>query len=649
MRFPPSFLDEIRQRLPTSGVVGRRVKLRKAGREFSGLSPFNSEKTPSFYVNDQKGKWFDFSAGKNGDIFTFVMETEGLSFPEAVEKLAAEAGVPMPARDPEMEAREKERATLYEVMEMAAAFFEESLQSRAGANARGYLSNRGLGPDLQRRFRVGYARPDRSALKEHLAGKNVTQEQMIETGLLIAGDDIPVSYDRFRDRVMFPITDFRGRIVGFGGRALSTDVPAKYLNSPETDLFHKGSLLYNGAEARKATHDSGQSVIVVEGYVDVIQMVGAGFPGTVAPLGTAVTDRQLEILWRMADEPILCFDGDGAGLRAANRVVDLALPLLKPGKSIRFALLPAGQDPDDLIRAAGKDAVQAVIGAARPLVDMVWGRETESGVFDTPERRAALEARLRDIARVIEDESVRRHYSQAFAERVAAFFPAPERRNERRPWQPRERGEWQRGGEGRGRPFDPSRFSRPGGRQPLPVSDQLKRSMLLSGKAAWPLREAVLVMTMVNHPDLLHRHLDDFASTELGHPDLEGLRGVLLSHATGDDFDAAGLRKFLGSGRYSAILQRLDGQIEACGYWPAMASASDRDAEDSWLQALTLQRRQRTLNKELKDAELALAAEPSEANLARLVDIQHQLARSEGTEALIEGFGTSSGRQARTS
>jgi DNA primase len=637
MRFPATFLDEIRQRLPASAVVGRRVKLRKQGREFAGLSPFNAERTPSFFVNDQKGKWFDFSAGKNGDIFTFLMETEGLSFPEAVERLASEAGVPMPARDPEMEAREKERATLFEVMDMAASFFEESLQSRAGANARGYLANRSLGADLQRRFRVGYARADRSALKEHLAGKGVSQEQMVEAGLLIAGDDIPVSYDRFRDRVIFPIADFRGRIVGFGGRALSSDVPAKYLNSPETDLFHKGSLLYNGADARKAAHDT-ERVIVVEGYVDVIQMAGAGFAETVAPLGTALTERQLEILWRMVDEPVLCFDGDGAGLRAANRVVDLALPLLQPGKSVRFALLPGGQDPDDLIRGSGRDAMAAVIAAARPLVDMIWSRETEAGVFDTPERRAALEARLREIARGIAEESVRRHYVQAFQERIAAFFPAAERPDRRRSFVPRERS----GFRGRGRGDSPS------SQTPLPVSDQLRRTTLLAGRAGLSLREAVLVGTMVNHPELVHRHHDDFAELELANPDLDALRAAVLDGAADGEGDGIALRERLAP-RFSAILSRLDGQIEACGHWPAMASASDRDAEEGWLQALTLHRRKMTLSKELRDAESALAAEPSDANLARLIDIQRQLAKSEGTEALIEGFGASSGRQVRTS
>jgi DNA primase len=645
MRYPAGFLDEIRARLPASAVVGRRVKLRKQGREFAGLSPFNAEKTPSFFVNDSKGRWFDFSAGKNGDIFNFLMETEGLTFPEAVERLAAEAGVPMPERDPHAEEREKERATLYDVLELAAKFFEERLQSREGAAARGYLLNRGLGLDLQRKFRVGYAGPERAALKEHLAGKSIDQNQMIAAGLLVAGDDIPVSFDRFRERVIFPIADFRGRIVGFGGRALASDVPAKYLNSPETELFHKGSLLYNGAEARKAVHDAG-TVIAVEGYVDAIQMVGAGFTHTVAPLGTALTERQLEILWRMADEPILCFDGDSAGLRAAFRAVDLALPLLKPGKSIRFALLPGGQDPDDLIRSAGKDAMAAVIAAARPLVEMIWVRETEAHVFDTPERRAALEARLREIAGGIGDESVRRHYGQAFAERVAAFFPDVSQRG-------RANSEWRianrRGDRDRS---STTRYSllatRSDTRSPIPISDRLRRSTILAGRSSYSLREVVLVMTMVNHPGLIPVHLDAFAHIEFAHADLDQLRGALLEiAANGDEWEAPALRGKLGEGRFSALLARLDAQIEAIGHWPAKPDAAPRDAEEGWLQALTLHRRKGTLHKELKDAEAALAEDPSEANLARLVDIQSQLASSEGTEALIEGFGASSGRERR--
>ncbi|MCB1489034.1 MAG: DNA primase, partial [Bauldia sp.] len=533
---------------------------------------------------------------------------------------------------------EKVRATLYDVTELAARFFEEALQSRAGAPARGYLANRAIGPDLQKRFRIGYAPPDRSALKEFLAGKDISTERMIAAGLLVSGDDIPVSFDRFRDRVIFPIADFRGRIVGFGGRAMSSDVPAKYLNSPETDLFHKGSLLYNGAEARKAAHDAG-TVIAVEGYVDVVRMASAGFGHTVAPLGTALTERQLDILWRMADEPILCFDGDKAGLRAAGRAAELALPFLKPGKSLRFALLPEGQDPDDLIRAEGRDAMAEVLAAARPLVELIWTRETEAGVFDTPERRAALEARLREIARAIGDESVRRHYIQALDERLAAFFPAPEpaQRGRRRDYPDRGFG----GGRGDrgGAPRFPAR---------IPVSDRLRQSGILSRQGAPPLREAVLVMTMVDHPALLARHLDEFAHVEIGHRDLVGLRAELLEIVAADhDIDAAALRARLAQSRFAPLVERLDAQISACGLWLATAAASDDDAEKGWHQALTLHRRQRTLHKELKDAEAALANDASEANFARLVDIQNQLANAEGMEALVEGFGASSGREAR--
>lgn len=636
MRFPESFLDEIRARLPASAVVGRKVKLKKQGREFAGLSPFNAEKTASFFVNDSKGKWFDFSAGKNGDIFTFVMETEGLSFPEAVERLAGEAGVPMPARDAEAEAHEKERATLYDVLELATQFFEASLNARTGATARGYLTGRDIGPDLQRAFRLGYAPADRSALKEHLSGKGIPQEQMIAAGLLVSGPDIPVSFDRFRERVIFPIGDFRGRIVAFGGRALSSDVPAKYLNSPETELFHKGGLLYNGAAARNAARDVG-TVVVVEGYVDVIRMVAAGFTHSVAPLGTALTDRQLDILWRMADEPILCFDGDNAGLRAAHRAADLALPQLKPGKSLRFALLPAGQDPDDLIRASGAEAMGAILAAARPLVDLVWGRETDSGTFDTPERRAALEARFAEIARGIADDSVRRHYQQAFAERVSAFFPAPE---------PVERGS--RGGR-------TSRYRSSDFRPPtplrsrlIPVSDRLRRSQAVARPAADSGRERMLVIAMVNHPALLARHLDEFAHLELGSSDLGRLRGAVVDVVShGELEDVAELAKALAENGFAQLIAKLQAEIASNCHWWAAPTANDSDAETSWLQALTLHRRKRTLHKELKEAEAALANEPSDANLARLVDIQNQLANSEGTEALIEGFGASSGRQAR--
>src|SRR6202045_1718827 len=421
MRFTPQFLDELRARLPVSEVVGRRVKLKRAGREWKGLSPFQQEKSPSFTVNDQKGFYHDFSSGKHGDIISFLMETEGVGFAEAVERLAAMAGVPLPAVTPDAARHEQRRKTLYDVMELAAKFFADTLASRNGAKARGYLADRAISPAVQLQFRIGYASGERFALKEYLGAQGIPVDDMVEAGLLVSGEDIPVPYDRFRDRVMFPITDFRDRVIAFGGRALEKDVPAKYLNSPETPLFHKGATLYNIASARAAAH-KGAALIAVEGYVDVIAMVQAGYEATVAPLGTALTTEQLGLLWKMADEPMLCFDGDDAGRRAAYRAVDLALPLLAPGKSLKFVSLPEGHDPDDLVRAGGREAVEEIIGAARPLAHVLWTRETEGGGLDTPERRAAFEARLAALINAIGDDGVRKYYRSEFGERLRGLF-----------------------------------------------------------------------------------------------------------------------------------------------------------------------------------------------------------------------------------
>ena len=649
MRFSPQFLEELRERLPVSEVVGRRVKLKKAGREWRGLSPFNQEKTPSFFVNDQKQAWFDFSSGKNGSIFDFVMMTEGVAFPEAVERLAAMAGVPMPKVSQEETVREQRRKTLHEVVELAAQFFESTLQSRVGAKARGYLADRGIGPETQVRFRMGYAPGDRFALKEHLGNQGIPVEDMIEAGLTIAGDDIPVPYDRFRDRVMFPIPDWRGRLIAFGGRALSPDAQAKYLNSPETQLFHKGSILFNGAKARQAVHD-GKALIVVEGYVDVIAMVTAGFEGAVAPLGTALTEEQLGLLWRIADEPTLCFDGDKAGRRAAYRAVDLALPKLMPGKSLSFAMLPEGQDPDDLIRSGGRPAMEEVLKGARPLAEILWMRETESAAFDTPERRAALEARIGEILNGIANEAVRKYYKQDFDARVRALFMPQQgqgfergRRFEtagRRGGGGNPRGNNRRGG-GQWQTIDP--FAAP--------SPRIGQSPLVRGhRSALPPREALILMAVIEHPWLLETHLEEFAEIELVNPDADQLRRAVLEAASGETaIDSDTLKRDLAAKGAEPLLSRVRGAITHTSDWPARAGAGESDVSQWWAHIVTLHRKTRTLNRELKDAERALGDDPSEANFAWIRDVQNRLAALEGTEALIEGFGASSGRSVRGS
>lgn len=674
MRFTPQFLDELRARLSVSEVVGKRVKLKKAGREWKGLSPFQQEKTPSFYVNDQKGFYHDFSSGKHGDIITFVMETDGLPFAEAVERLASIAGLPLPAVTPDAARHEQRRRTLNDVMELAAKFFAETLASRVGAKARGYLADRAISPATQLQFRLGYAPPppERFALKEHLGKLGVSVEDMIETGLLVAGNDIPVPYDRFRDRVMFPITDLRGRVIAFGGRALEKDVPAKYLNSPETPLFHKGDNLYNHQTARKATHD-GASLIVVEGYVDVIAMVTAGFAGAVAPLGTALTENQLALLWKMADEPILCFDGDRAGQKAAYRAADLALPFLAPGKSLRFALLPEGQDPDDLARSGGRGAIEEVIAAARPLADMIWSRELEGGNFATPERRAALEARIKELSNGIRDEVVRRYYRDEFVERLQRTF-APDggrggfagRGNFRqggggRSFQPRGGQANRFGGQGFGQGFGGGRRGAPG-LIPLPsgpyqaASPQLAASPIMRGqRSAISRREALILQSLINHPWLLHEHLEEVAALEFAHPEAHKLRAGIIAafandhhHSPDPGEQAEKMRADIEKGGFSQLLQRVEGGITTAAVWGAREGAARDDVLATWHQLVALHRQYHSLLRELKDAELALGEDPSEASLAWLRDVKARLAEVDGTEALIEGFGELSGRFQRS-
>jgi DNA primase len=637
MRFPQSFLDEIRARLPVSEVVRRRVALKKAGREWKGLSPFNPEKTPSFTVNDQKGFYHCFSSGKHGDQFRFLMETEGVSFPEAVERLAGMAGLPLPKVSPEDEKREERRKTLHEVVEFAAKFFEESLQARTGARARGYLADRGVAPETIAQFRIGYAPAERFALKEYLGAKKIPVEDMVEVGLLISGDDIPLPFDRFRERVMFPIHDFKGRVVGFGGRALG-DAEPKYLNSPETPLFHKGWLLYNGAPARKAAHD-GAPLIVVEGYMDAIAMSAAGFAATVAPLGTALTEDQLGLLWRIVDEPILCFDGDKAGTRAAFRAAELALPLLTPGKSLRFAVLPEGQDPDDLLRSAGADAMSEVLGKARPLAEMLWVRETAEANLDTPERRAALEQRLGEVLRGIGDETVRRYYRDDLQARLQRLFaPAGSPANVRT----------FAGVRTRSRPFATPRA--PGPRGFGPRSSQFaQRSVAHRTQSGAPPREALILLAALHHPWLLTEHAEELSELDFAHRDSDGLRRTLLDAAAADAAgDPETLAAYVERAGATEIVRRMDRAITHKGDWAMRPGAAREDVLTFWHQIMSLHRKKRTLSRELREAERALGADPTEANFARLKDVQDRLAVLDGTEALIEGFGAPSGRPART-
>jgi DNA primase len=495
MKFSDSFLDEIRARLPVSQVVQRRVPLKRAGREWKGLSPFNKEKTPSFTVNDQKGFYHDFSSGKHGDIFSFLMETEGLSFPEAVERLAGEAGLELPKPDPQFERTAKERLGLFDALEAAARRFEEALQAGEGREALHYAQARGLTAETVREFRIGFAANAKEALKATLTKRGFTEQQLLDAGLLIKPDDGRATYDRFRNRLTIPILDAKGRVIAFGARALASDQEPKYLNSPETRLFDKGSTIFNFARARKSAFDSGE-LVVVEGYMDVIALHQAGFANTVATLGTAFTERQMELLWQLAPEPIICFDGDKAGEAAAARAIDRMLPVLREGRSFRFAFLPEGSDPDDLVRSKGGGALASCLAGARPLIDVLWLRELKTHPIDTPERRAAFEARLEDLLSQIGNTRVRDHYRREAKNRLFSL--------------------WREQGSPRGR--------RPGGVPPQPPA----RSGATPMPSAYGFA-TVIALALANHPWLLDRYAEEVAHLEVRDRKLAALLAKITS------------------------------------------------------------------------------------------------------------------------
>ena len=403
-------LEEFKARLPIAEIVGRYVRLIRRGREFSGLCPFHQEKSPSFTISEEKGFYHCFGCNQHGNAVDFIMAIEGLDFSQAIQRLSDLTGLPTPMRAGKKSTQADK--TLYQANEAAARWFQNSLRGQQGGEARAYIERRGLDEDIIQRFGLGYAPSGRHSLRNALMAEGFSEPHLVRAGLLITPEDGDGCYDRFRHRLMFPILDSRGRPVGFGGRALG-EARAKYLNTPETELFHKGDLLYGLSLARTAARQRG-TVVVAEGYMDVIALARAGFEHAVAPLGTAVTEAQLTLLWQMVDEPIICLDGDEAGLRAGHRLIERALPMLKPGKSLRFALLPDGNDPDDMLKQGGRDKLAQLVDQAMPLLDFLWQSETRKRALDTPERQAALRQRLFELSRSIDHAEVRQLFREAF-------------------------------------------------------------------------------------------------------------------------------------------------------------------------------------------------------------------------------------------
>ena len=518
MSLPPGFLDELRARVSLAQVVGRKVmwdqrKSNQGKGDMWAPCPFHQEKSASFHVDDRKGFYYCFGCHAKGDVFTFVRETENMEFMEAVEMLARDAGMPMPARDPRAQQKADRRTQLAEVMEAAVRHYRLQLGTGAASAARDYLERRGLDTAALSRFEIGFAPDARQGAFQALTGQGIPAAMVIEAGICAKPDEDrrdAAPYDRFRGRIMFPIRDARGRCIAFGGRSMDPNARAKYLNSPETPLFDKGRSLYNHAPAREAA-GKGQPLILAEGYMDVIALSEAGFTGAVAPLGTAVTEDQLQLLWRIAPEPVVCLDGDKAGLRAAYRVIDLALPLLEAGRSLRFALMPEGKDPDDLIRAEGQGAMQKVLDAALPMVDLLWRRETDGLSFDSPERRAALDKALADKTGLIRDPGLRRHYDDALRDLKWQLF-------RRRP----------AGGAGGGRKWTPR-----GTPEPARATTRQSRLVAAGEGSEEHLREAVILAALVSTPDVVPEFESQLERMDCRDPAHSAMLGAILAHVDG--------------------------------------------------------------------------------------------------------------------
>ena len=537
MSLPPGFLDELRSRSSIAQVVGRKViwdprKSNQGKGDMWAPCPFHQEKTASFHVDDRKGYYYCFGCHAKGDAIGFIKDTENVSFMEAVEILAREAGMHMPARDPQAQKKADRRTVLADIMEQATQFYRLQLKTAVAGTARDYLSGRGLGEAGQDRFEIGFAPPGWQNLWDHLTSKGVDEDLIFAAGLCKPSTKGGKPYDTFRDRIMFPIRDPRGRCIAFGGRAMDPSDNAKYLNSPETELFDKGRSLYNHGPAREAS-GKGQPLVVAEGYMDVIAMALAGFNATVAPLGTAVTENQLQLLWRISPEPTIALDGDKAGLRAALRLIDLALPLLNAGQSLRFCILPEGQDPDDLIRTQGAGAMRSLIENSKPLVHLLWQRETEGGNFDSPERKAALDKALREALNKISDPSLRKHYEKEIERLKFLLF----------------------------KPTGPNKKRNDGSWRKKNVASELavestKRSMLASSTdVEVRIREAVILAILVAHPGLVSEFIGDLETLDLHGNDHRMLLSALLRHSNEAEPDR--LRNILDAEVGSDALEKL--------------------------------------------------------------------------------------------
>ncbi|MDN3566928.1 DNA primase [Paeniroseomonas aquatica] len=614
MALPPAFLDELRARTPLHGLIGRKTRLVRNGRQWKGCCPFHNEKTPSFYVYDDH--FHCFGCGAHGDAISFVMQTEGAAFPEAVERLAGEAGLEVPRATPQAAERERRAKDLHGVCAAAEAAFRRRLTLPEGREALAYLRRRGLSEATIARFGLGWSGEGRGALAADLKGEGITPEQLVAAGLMKPRDpDRPEAgvVDMFFNRVIFPIRDRRGRTISFGGRILGDGQP-KYVNGPETELFSKRRSLYGLDLAREGAFRGGP-VVVVEGYMDVIALHQAGFSGAVAPLGTALTAEQLEALWQVSPEPVLCFDGDAAGVKAAGRSAELALPLLAPDRSLRLATIAGGEDPDTLVAKGGPAAFQAVLDAARPLSVALYDLLAGASPPATPEQRAGFRNRLEEAAKAIPDRALAAEYKRALLDRFfasgrgarPAFAPGGKPRPA---WTP---------GKGRGRPGELSSIA---GLQRVAIDQPGIRLE----------RARNLLAILVRHPAILPEVEEALGALDLPAGECQVLRAALLRWLhVADVLDSQGLMDHL---RQAGLESPLAWAVRSMGLSQAAhPEAQPKDAIDGWWHFFGLLRGEAELVEDRAEAQRMLVETNDPIAQQRLIRLQEALNALRGGEA----------------
>ena len=602
MKFSIETLNEIKDKISVSQVVEKTVQLKKRGKEFVGLSPFTKERTPSFTVNDEKQFYHCFSTNKHGDIFTFLVEVGGLSFPEAVEKLADEAGVQLKTFSPSEEEKINKSKKIYEALEMSKSFFSSQIFDDNNSLALKYIRKRGLDNEIINSYEIGYA-PQGNKLEKFLLSKGISHEIMTLAGMTIKDENKKDNfYDRFRNRIIFPIRDIRNRVVGFGGRVINSNDQPKYLNSPETPVFHKGSLLYNYSKIRPNLKNN-DNLIVVEGYMDVVSLASKGLQNAVAPLGTAITETQLNILWKDTNSPIICFDGDKAGKQASFRVTEIALKLLKPNKTLRFINLPDNLDPDDYIKNYGLESFNKFVNNASPLTSIIWDLCLQESNLDSPEGKAGFESLLRVKLNLISDKSIKKHYGLLFKDMLDQFFyiKKTERKISKPNFNERYSGKYNN-------------------------SLKIKNSILGSGGQLPSDLEALVISGILIFPELIQKHFEILESFKIENLRLGDIRDNVLSFLKKDysELDIDLLKEFVQK-KYQTFFEK-DLRF-ANIFWQKKEGNNFDQISAIWLEILKDDQHIKSLNSDIETSKDEIKNEEDEKRFIDLINNKDQAIR----------------------